>query len=95
MIQERQRSLNLFDFRAGKVGDFYLLDEFSDASEYGGETDMRMGLMEDPDNSGQQICKQMLLIFSVVRIQGKLIKERNSLLPIDYLFFGFKSLSLF
>lgn len=53
MIQERQRSLNLFDFRAGKVGDFYLLDEFSDASEYGGETDMRMGLMEDPDNSGQ------------------------------------------
>jgi len=30
-----------------------------------------------------------------VRIQGKLIRERNNLLPIDYMFFGFKSLSLF
>jgi len=52
MINDKNRSLNLFDFRAGKVGDFYLLDEFSDASEYGGESDMRMGLMEDPENTG-------------------------------------------
>ncbi len=45
LINERSRSLNLFDFRTGKMGDFYLLDEFSDASEYGGESEMRMGLV--------------------------------------------------
>ena len=56
MINEKQRSLNLFDFRSGRVGDYYLLDEFSDASEFGGETEMRMGLMEDPENPGQQTC---------------------------------------
>jgi len=57
MINEKNRSLNLFDFRSGKVGDFYLLDEFSDASDYGGESEMRMGLIEDPENSGMQTCK--------------------------------------
>jgi hypothetical protein len=30
-----------------------------------------------------------------VRLQGKFLKERNNLLPIDYMFFGFKSLGLF
>jgi hypothetical protein len=57
MINEKNRSMNLFDFRTGKVGDYYLLDEFSDASEFGGESEMRMGLMEDPKNTGIQTCK--------------------------------------
>jgi len=30
-----------------------------------------------------------------VRVSGKLIRESNNLLPIDYMFFGFKSLSMF
>ena len=57
MIQANFRSLNLFDFRAGKVGDFYLIDEFSDASEFGGESETTLSLVEDTDNPGQQTCK--------------------------------------
>jgi hypothetical protein len=49
MFEEKQRSLNLFDFRTGKKGDFLLLDEFSDASEYGGESETRFGLVNDED----------------------------------------------
>ena len=56
-MNEKHRSLNLYDFRTGKVGDYYLLDEFSDASEFGGETEMRMGLVEDPENPDMQTCK--------------------------------------
>lgn len=67
MINEKPRSLNLFDFRKGKVGDYYLLDEFSDASEFGGETEMAMGLIEDSENPGQQTCKHILFLF-VVRV---------------------------
>ena len=36
-----------------------------------------------------------LSMVKLVRIEGRLVKERNDLLPIDYLFFGFRSLSLF
>ena len=57
MIESTPRSLNLYDFRAGKVGDFYLMDEFSDASEYGGESETALSLIEDPDNPGQQTRK--------------------------------------
>lgn len=32
---------------------------------------------------------------SVVRVEGKLIKERNNLVPMDHMFFGFRSLSMF
>ena len=56
MIHASYRSLNLYDFRAGKVGDFYLIDEFSDSSEYGGESETSLDLVEDPDNPGQQTC---------------------------------------
>ncbi len=35
----RGQSLNLFDFREGKRGDFHLIEEFSDASEFGGESE--------------------------------------------------------
>ena len=67
MIETNFRSLNLFDFRAGKVGDFYLIDEFSDASEFGGESETTLSLVDDTDNPGQQTCKLQnfkLLIFS-------------------------------
>jgi hypothetical protein len=60
MIDANFRSLNLFDFRAGKVGDFYLIDEFSDASEFGGESETTLSLVEDTDNPGQQTCKNMI-----------------------------------
>lgn len=30
-----------------------------------------------------------------MRVTGKHVRERNNLLPIDYMFFGFRSLSLF
>lgn len=39
IIQKNYRSINLFDFSEGKVGDFHLIDEFSDASEFGGESE--------------------------------------------------------
>ncbi len=52
MIEANSRSLNLYDFRAGKIGDFYLIDEFSDASEFGGESETTLSLVEDPDNPG-------------------------------------------
>jgi hypothetical protein len=60
MIDANFRSLNLFDFRAGKVGDFYLIDELSDASEFGGESETTLSLVEDTDNPGQQTCKNMI-----------------------------------
>jgi hypothetical protein len=60
MIDTNFRSLNLFDFRAGKVGDFYLIDEFSDASEFGGESETTLSLVEDTDNPGQQTCKKLI-----------------------------------
>lgn len=53
MISKRGQSLNLFDFRQGKKGDFFLIDEFSDASEFGGESECQVTLIEDPDNPGQ------------------------------------------
>lgn len=53
LIRDKARSMNLFDFRAGKLGDYYLLDEYSDASDFGGESEMRMGLVEDTENPGQ------------------------------------------
>lgn len=60
MIESNFRSLNLYDFRAGKIGDFYLIDEFSDASEYGGESETTLSLVEDSDNPGQQTCKALI-----------------------------------
>jgi hypothetical protein len=57
MMETTPRSLNLFDFRTGKVGDFHLIDEFSDASEFGGESETSISLIEDPDNPGQQTRK--------------------------------------
>jgi hypothetical protein len=95
MMETTPRSLNLFDFRTGKVGDFHLIDEFSDASEYGGESETSISLIEDPDNPGQQTRNYLNYVILIVQLTGKLIRERNNLLPIDYLFFGFKSLSLF
>jgi hypothetical protein len=95
MMETTPRSLNLFDFRTGKVGDFHLIDEFSDASEFGGESETSISLIEDPDNPGQQTRKKLHSLILIVQLTGKLIRERNNLLPIDYLFFGFKSLSLF
>ena len=53
MMESQFRSLNLYDFRTGKIGDFYLIDEFSDASEYGGESQTTLSLVEDPENPGQ------------------------------------------
>ena len=47
MIEQSIRSLNLFDFSSGKVGDFHLLDDFSDASIFGGETQSEIMLIED------------------------------------------------
>jgi hypothetical protein len=45
------RSLNLFDFTAGKKGDFYLLDDFSDASEYGGESESQIMLLTSEEGA--------------------------------------------
>ena len=39
MMESETRSLNLFDFGTGKVADFHLIDDFSDASMFGGESE--------------------------------------------------------
>lgn len=57
MIEQGQRSLNLFDFSGGKISDFQLLDDFSDASLFGGESESQISLIEDEDNPGIQTCK--------------------------------------
>lgn len=44
--------MNLFDFSKGKIADFHLLDDFSDASEYGGESESEISLIEDLENPG-------------------------------------------
>lgn len=57
MIEKDLRSLNLFDFSSGKMADFHLLDDYSDASQYGGESQSEIMLIEDEDNPGMQTCK--------------------------------------
>jgi hypothetical protein len=47
MIEKDVRSLNLFDFSTGKVADFHLLDDFSDATQFGGESLNELMLIED------------------------------------------------
>ena len=47
LIKDSSRSINLFDFSQGKVGDFHLIDEFSDASEFGGESECEFMLAKD------------------------------------------------
>lgn len=47
IILQNYRSINLFDFSQGKVGDFHLIDEFSDASEFGGESECEFMLVKD------------------------------------------------
>ena len=37
----------------------------------------------------------MYKIICIVRIEGKFKRESNNLLPIDYMYFGFKSIDLF
>ena len=49
MLTQTTRSLNLFDFSNGKISDFHLLDDFSDATQFGGETESQIMLIEDPD----------------------------------------------
>jgi hypothetical protein len=60
MLMEGTRSLNLFDFSSGRMADFYLLDDYSDASEFGGETECSFGLHQDEENPGIQTCKRMI-----------------------------------
>lgn len=57
MFKTGVRSLNIFDFSNGKMADYYLLDDYSDASEFGGETESGFGLCEDEENPGMQTCK--------------------------------------
>lgn len=57
MLSTGVRSMNLFDFSNGKMADYYLLDDYSDATEMGGETESSFGLCEDEENPGMQTCK--------------------------------------
>ena len=41
LIESQKRSLNLYDFTSNR-SDFYLLDEFSDASDFGGQSEMTL-----------------------------------------------------
>jgi len=49
MLERSVRSLNLFDFSSGKVADFHLLDDFSDATQFGGESLNELALVQDGD----------------------------------------------
>jgi len=66
-----ERSINLLDFE--NHADYYLIEEFSDSSEYGGESSCTL---ENSDSS--------------LKMKGQLRRERSDLLPIDYMFAGFK-----
>lgn len=39
MTENFQRSLNLFDFGLSKGKDAFLIDDYSDSSEFGGESE--------------------------------------------------------
>ena len=91
LLERSVRSLNLFDFSEGKMADFHLLDDFSDATQFGGESLNELSLVSDPERGQTRKPYQAL---TIVRVRGSHVRERNNLLPIDYMFFGFRSLSL-
>ena len=56
----------------------YLLDEYSDSSEFGGESETEIEQVKDTNGN-------------FLRLKSFLRKESNNLLPIDYVFSGFKT----
>eukprot|EP00347_Sterkiella_histriomuscorum_P022452 403338435 len=80
-MMESNRSLNLLDF--SKFEDFYLLDQYSDASELGGESKCELTQIEDQENKD-----------TFLRVTGKLQRESSNLLRIDYMFLGFKQFQM-
>jgi hypothetical protein len=61
MLNETTRSMNLFDFSSGHMADVYLLEDYSDASDFGGETQSSFGLHEE--NSGVQACMNQIMTY--------------------------------
>lgn len=48
MVSLKQRSVNLLDFSTKE--DIFLLDPYSDASEYGGQSDMALDLIKEEES---------------------------------------------
>lgn len=53
MMEKQTRQLNMFDFR--NTSDVFLLDQYTDASEFGGESDCAIEQIMEDD---QRFCKQ-------------------------------------
>lgn len=77
-----QKSINLLNFEANHVKDQFLLDIYSDRTEFGGISETTLQILED--SSGP-----------FLRLETKLIPDRSGLLPIDYMFGGFRCDTLF
>ena len=50
MNHSLQKSLNLLDFNANNDKDLFMLDEYSDRSEYGGLSETTLSIMKSPDD---------------------------------------------
>ena len=72
-----QRSINLLNFEANHIKDLFLLDIYSDKTQFGGNSETNLQIIED--QSGP-----------FLRIETKLIADRSGLIPIDYMFGGMK-----
>ena len=68
-----------------------MLDEYSDASEFGGLSQQDMRLVTEHD---QRFRKISLGLRRLVRLRGRLRKEPHNLTQVDHMFVGFKCLDL-
>jgi len=50
MNDSLQKSLNLLDFDANNDKDLFMLDEYSDRSEYGGLSETTLSIMKSPND---------------------------------------------
>jgi len=87
MLNQGVRSMNLFDFSNGKMADYYLLDDYSDASEFGGETESGFGLCEDEENPRVQTCKikEGKVVISEVARQNDQREEQSGAIRLHVL----------
>lgn len=78
-MQVMQRSLNLLDFERNREKDLFMVDVSSDRSEYGGVSDTELAIVKDTRTGD-----------TYLNIEARLKKDRSGLVPIDYMFSGFK-----
>ena len=84
MMERQQRSLNLLDFSANQDKDLFLIDIYSDRTEYGGVSETGLELRKSEGEEGE----------AYLQMRCKFQQDQTGLVPIDYMFCGFQCINL-